>query len=144
MPQVDHNDKQHAALEAFKQLWADKFAHDSLLVFSTGRSHALFKELQVLPSPPCALSVCLWLAQWLTSTQGEVPLGTPDVLVCSVGTEIFLEVSSPSPQPDDAWVKKLDQGWDRQGILDAAAKHSQLKLQVRPGSLLTPAILTAA
>ena len=47
LPQVDHDDKQHAALNAFKRLWADKFAEDSLLVFSTGRSYALFSKLTV-------------------------------------------------------------------------------------------------
>lgn len=46
-PQVDHNDKDNAALNAFNKLWEAKFAHDSLLVFSTGRSHALYTELRV-------------------------------------------------------------------------------------------------
>ena len=45
--QVDHDDKEHAALNKFGQLWKDKFASDSLLVFSTGRSHALYEELRV-------------------------------------------------------------------------------------------------
>jgi sucrose-6-phosphatase len=45
--QVDHDDKEHAALNKFGQLWKDKFAADSLLVFSTGRSHALYEELRV-------------------------------------------------------------------------------------------------
>jgi sucrose-6-phosphatase len=44
---VDHDDKEHAALNKFGQLWKDKFAADSLLVFSTGRSHALYEELRV-------------------------------------------------------------------------------------------------
>ena len=45
--QVDHDDKEHAALKAFNELWKSKFAHDSLLVFSTGRSHKLYEELRV-------------------------------------------------------------------------------------------------
>ncbi len=45
-PQADHDDKEHKALIAFNELWRAKFAHDSLLVFSTGRSHALYKKLQ--------------------------------------------------------------------------------------------------
>ena len=34
-------------MNKFGQLWKDKFAADSLLVFSTGRSHALYEELRV-------------------------------------------------------------------------------------------------
>jgi len=52
---VDHDDKEHAALKAFNELWKSKFAEDSLLVFSTGRSHHLYEELRVrdlLPSVP--------------------------------------------------------------------------------------------
>ena len=45
--QVDHDDKEHAALKTFNELWKSKFAEDSLLVFSTGRSHHLYEELRV-------------------------------------------------------------------------------------------------
>ena len=45
--QVDHNDHDNKALLAFNQLWESKFAKDSLLVFSTGRSHALYSDLRV-------------------------------------------------------------------------------------------------
>lgn len=45
--QVDHEDKENKALLAFNELWVSKFAHDSLLVFSTGRSHALYTQLKV-------------------------------------------------------------------------------------------------
>ena len=41
-----------------------------------------------------------------------MPLGTPDVLVCSVGTEIFFEAGGASPQPDRKWAAKLAKGWD--------------------------------
>ena len=44
---MDHDDKEHKALTAFKELWAKRFAEDCLLIFSTGRSHALFTKLQV-------------------------------------------------------------------------------------------------
>ena len=49
---MDHDDKEHAALKAFNELWKSKFAEDSLLVFSTGRSHHLYEELRVRDSPP--------------------------------------------------------------------------------------------
>lgn len=49
--QVDHNDKDNAALRAFNDLWSSHFARDSLLVFSTGRSHHLYEELRVSSSP---------------------------------------------------------------------------------------------
>ncbi|KAK9799820.1 hypothetical protein WJX73_004740 [Symbiochloris irregularis] len=54
---VDHNDLEHKQLKAFNSLWSSHFAKDSLLVFSTGRSHSLFIELR-----------------------DHVPLGEPDVL----------------------------------------------------------------
>lgn len=47
--QADHDDKEHKALNAFNDLWRSKFAHDSLLVFSTGRSHALYSQLRARP-----------------------------------------------------------------------------------------------
>lgn len=57
--QVDHDDHDNAALTAFNQLWESKFAKDSLLVFSTGRSHALYTDLRVMQihSP---LLFCKW------------------------------------------------------------------------------------
>lgn len=51
----------------------------------------------------------------------------PDVLVCSVGTEIFFESAG---EADAAWAAELDQGWDRQGALDVAAGISELAPQV--------------
>ena len=45
--QVDHNDKTSAALLKFNELWQTKMALDSILIFSTGRSHKLFEELKV-------------------------------------------------------------------------------------------------
>lgn len=44
---MDHHDHDNKALTAFNQLWESKFAKDSLLVFSTGRSHALYTDLRV-------------------------------------------------------------------------------------------------
>ena len=62
--QVDHNDKENLALNAFNQLWKTQFAKDSLLVFSTGRSHALYSELRVssFPTASCRFQAyCIML-----------------------------------------------------------------------------------
>jgi len=62
-----------------------------------------------------------------------VPLGVPDVLICSVGTEIFFEKpgsDGAEPQPDKKWTQLLDQGWNRKAALEAAAQLSELKPQV--------------
>lgn len=45
--QVNHADVVHQDLLRFNRLWLSEFAADSLLVFSTGRSPELFKELAV-------------------------------------------------------------------------------------------------
>ena len=71
--------------------------------------------------------------------QEEVPLGTPDILICSVGTEIFFEKpgsQGAEPQPDKKWIQLLDQGWDRQAALDAAAQFQELKPQVQHAALV--------
>lgn len=60
--------------------------------------------------------------------QGEAPLLVPDVLVCSVGTEIFFECAG---QADREWSAELDRGWDRRGALAAAAAVPTLRPQVR-------------
>ena len=53
--QVDHNDKENRALLEFNDLWQRSFSKDSLLVFSTGRSHALYEELRVRRLHPVVL-----------------------------------------------------------------------------------------
>ena len=79
--QVDHDDEGHKALLEFNALWQSQFAADSLLVFSTGRSRQLYEELRK-----------------------EAPLLHPNVLVCSVGTEIFWDNSQ---EPDAKWNGRL-------------------------------------
>ena len=59
-----------------------------------------------------------------------MPLGTPDVLVCSVGTEIFFEASGAAPEPDRKWVAELDKGWDRAAAIRCAESLGQLRVQV--------------
>ena len=50
----------------------------------------------------------------------------PDVLVCSVGTEIFFESSG---EADKAWQTELDRDWDRAGAIAAAKSIPGLKPQ---------------
>lgn len=61
------------------------------------------------------------------SMQGEAPMLVPDILVCSVGTEIFFESSG---EADAEWSQELDKGWDRSGALQAASAITALCPQV--------------
>lgn len=45
--QVQNEDPTHEKLQLFNKLWTMSFAPDSILIFSTGRSPALFCELWV-------------------------------------------------------------------------------------------------
>ena len=63
--------------------------------------------------------------------QEEVPLGNPDVLVCSVGTEIFFEASGARPEANKQWATELDQGWSRAKAIEIAGSFPELKPQVR-------------
>lgn len=75
--------------------------------------------------------------------QEEVPLLEPDVLVCSVGTEIFFESSAGSePVPDSKWIELLNRGWDREAVLQAAANCKGLSLQVRTHRMTRICFLT--
>jgi sucrose-6-phosphatase len=117
---VDHADPAHTALKTFSSLWDAHFAADCLLVYSTGRSHALYEQLR-----------------------REVPaLRAPDALVCSVGTEIFFEAPDGSadspPTPDEAWCAALDAGgWDRAKV-EAAAAAASPHLRLQPASEQRP------
>lgn len=63
--------------------------------------------------------------------QSEVPLLlVPDVLVCSVGTEIFFESTG---EADEGWARVLDQGWDRASAIAAAEGIPELAPQVNAG-----------
>eukprot|EP01026_Neomeris_dumetosa_P061662 TRINITY_DN58218_c0_g1_i1.p1 TRINITY_DN58218_c0_g1~~TRINITY_DN58218_c0_g1_i1.p1 ORF type:complete len:298 (-),score=43.11 TRINITY_DN58218_c0_g1_i1:262-1107(-) len=108
---VDHDDPKHTRLLAFNEIWKEKFAKNSMLIFSTGRSPILYKDLKE-----------------------HVPMLDPDMLVCSVGTEIFhhFDISQPDDkwQKDTDWEKYLDQGWDRSKVLEIAMEFkSDLTLQ---------------
>ncbi|CAD7699281.1 unnamed protein product [Ostreobium quekettii] len=104
---VDHDDPQDESLRSFNTLWSSSFAKDSLLIFSTGRSPALFEELK-----------------------GAHPLLVPNLLVCSVGTEIFHFHEGQSKE-DERWARILDEGWDRSAALEVALQF---------GSALAPQV----
>eukprot|EP01024_Parvocaulis_polyphysoides_P037767 TRINITY_DN33727_c0_g1_i2.p3 TRINITY_DN33727_c0_g1~~TRINITY_DN33727_c0_g1_i2.p3 ORF type:complete len:283 (+),score=48.91 TRINITY_DN33727_c0_g1_i2:65-913(+) len=108
---VDHDDPKHTRLETFNDIWKEKFSKDSLLIFSTGRSPILYQNLKT-----------------------QAPMLNPDVLVCSVGTEIFHSFDDNKPvtewKHDTDWEKHLDQGWDREKVLEIASQFkSDLTLQ---------------
>ena len=102
--QVDHHDSENLSLLRFNALWEANYRHDSLLVFSTGRSPTLYKQLRK-----------------------EKPMLTPDITIMSVGTEITY---GNSMVPDHGWVQVLNQKWDKSIVMDEAKKFSELKLQV--------------
>ncbi|XP_022766911.1 sucrose-phosphatase 2-like isoform X2 [Durio zibethinus] len=100
---VDHHDPENISLLRFNALWESNYRHDSLLVFSTGRSPTLYKQLRK-----------------------EKPMLTPDIAIMSVGTEITY---GSSMLPDDGWVEFLNQKWDRKIITEETSKFSELTLQ---------------
>ncbi|GLC60342.1 hypothetical protein PLESTB_001601800 [Pleodorina starrii] len=141
---VQNEDTTHKHLLTFNALWhMYDTASRNLLVYSTGRSPRLYREL------------------W-----EEAPLLTPHVLICSVGTEIFYLVPEPDEprngdgddggdrgggsnaaldaaalaggcvprrhryEPDAEWEALLDKGWDRQRVLQVAARFPELRRQV--------------
>jgi sucrose-6F-phosphate phosphohydrolase len=99
---VDHADHESKSLLRFGALWQAEYNHDSLLVFSTGRSPTLYFELR-----------------------SEVPLLTPGIAIMSVGTEIMY---GDTMTPDYGWVEELSQGWDRSAVVEVA-NEMQLKYQ---------------
>ncbi|KAK2982060.1 hypothetical protein RJ640_003185, partial [Escallonia rubra] len=100
---VDHHDPENLSILRFNALWETHYRRDSLLVFSTGRSPTLYKQLRK-----------------------EKPMLTPDITIMSVGTEITY---GNSMVPDDGWVEVLNQKWDKNIVTEETSKFAELKLQ---------------
>ncbi|CAN8288300.1 unnamed protein product [Cochlearia groenlandica] len=98
-----HNDPENLSLLRFNSLWEEAYRHDSLLVFSTGRSLNLYKKLRK-----------------------EKPLLTPDVVITSVGTEIGY---GNSMVVDDVWFEIMNCKWDRGIVEEETKKFPELTLQ---------------
>ncbi|PKA64032.1 Sucrose-phosphatase 2 [Apostasia shenzhenica] len=100
---VDHHDPENISLLRFNALWESNYRHSSLLVFSTGRSPTLYKELRK-----------------------EKPMLTPDITIMSVGTEItYGELMFP----DDGWEKFLNEKWNRDIVVEESSKYPELSFQ---------------
>ncbi|XP_019108099.1 sucrose-phosphatase 2 isoform X2 [Beta vulgaris subsp. vulgaris] len=97
---VDHDESSDNALLRFNALWEAYFRHDSLLIYSTGRSPTIYKRLR-----------------------NEKPLLTPDITVMSVGTEIAY---GDSLVPDVHWEQSLNHRWDRNIVTEETAKFAEL------------------
>ena len=73
------------------------------IVYATGRSPVLYKELQT-----------------------QKNLLQPDALVLSVGTEIYLDGTDT---PDSSWSEILSPGWNRELVLSISKNYPDLALQ---------------
>ncbi|MBE9005572.1 sucrose-phosphate phosphatase [Fortiea sp. LEGE XX443] len=86
-----------------QQLELHRQQYGTKIVYSTGRSPFLFQKLAK-----------------------EKTLLDADILVCSVGTEIYI---NGSQDPDSTWSDKLSQAWDRDLVKKISANFPDLKPQ---------------
>jgi sucrose-6F-phosphate phosphohydrolase len=93
-----------------RKLVEHRTQHGTVIVYSTGRSLTLYRELEQ-----------------------EKSLIQPDILVLSVGTEIY-HTNAPEPDPD--WSQHLSHGWDREAVVEITAHFADLEPQ--PDTEQTP------
>ena len=93
----------NALAELSQLLIQHREEYGTKIVYATGRSPVLYRELQV-----------------------EQNLLTPDALVLSVGTEIYLDGSD---QPDSDWSQILSSGWSRELVLSITNQYAELEPQ---------------
>lgn len=82
------------------QLKHHRQEHGTKIVYATGRSPTLYRQLQT-----------------------EKQLLQPDALIAAVGTEIYL---NGSETPNTAWSERLSQGWDRDVVVATTAHFADL------------------
>lgn len=92
-----------ALAELNRRLSAHREQYGTKIVYSTGRSRALYHQLTT-----------------------ERTLLKPDFLILSVGTEVYL---TDSEEPDPNWAKALSQNWDRELVVATAAHFADLTPQ---------------
>lgn len=94
-----------AALEQLnQQLNHHRQAYGTQLVYSTGRSLSLYQKLAT-----------------------EKDLLEPDILIVSVGTEIYHQGKT---EPDPVWAAKLSERWNRDQVVAVASHFSDLVPQI--------------
>jgi hypothetical protein len=92
----------NALVELNQMLSQHRQEHGTKIVYATGRSPILYRELA-----------------------DEKNLLEPDALVVCVGTEIYLDGSDP----DAEWSAQISPGWNRDQVVKISAKFDELKPQ---------------